>query len=105
MHRRALEGREKVLGVEHPDTLTSVYCLAYLLHTPNDGTTMHLFFISELQQGSLRCWARTILQHRTARSIIRPWLMKWKLRAKTSDTLGQSLIFDFVHGLIRHQYH
>jgi hypothetical protein len=32
MNRRALEGREKVLGVEHPDTLTSVYCLAYLLH-------------------------------------------------------------------------
>ena len=24
MHRRALEGREKVLGLEHPDTLTSV---------------------------------------------------------------------------------
>jgi hypothetical protein len=24
MHRRDLEGREKVLGREHPDTLTSV---------------------------------------------------------------------------------
>ncbi|KAF1949112.1 hypothetical protein CC80DRAFT_555727, partial [Byssothecium circinans] len=24
MHQRALEGREKVLGREHPDTLTSV---------------------------------------------------------------------------------
>jgi hypothetical protein len=32
MNRRALEGREKALGKEHPDTLTSVYCLAYLLH-------------------------------------------------------------------------
>ena len=32
LHRRALEGREKELGVQHPDTLTSVYCLAYLLH-------------------------------------------------------------------------
>lgn len=32
MNRRALEGREKALGKEHPNTLTSVYCLAYLLH-------------------------------------------------------------------------
>ena len=32
MNRRALEGREKVLGVEHPDTLTSVYNFAYLFH-------------------------------------------------------------------------
>ena len=31
MTRRALDGREKVLGKEHPDTLMSVYCLAYLL--------------------------------------------------------------------------
>jgi len=32
MNRRALEGREKALGKDHPDTLTSVYCLAHLLH-------------------------------------------------------------------------
>ena len=32
MHRQALGLRETVLGKEHPDTLTSVYCLAYLLH-------------------------------------------------------------------------
>jgi len=32
MNRQALEGREKVLGKDHPDTLTSVYRLAYLLH-------------------------------------------------------------------------
>ncbi|KAH7074947.1 hypothetical protein BKA63DRAFT_369101, partial [Paraphoma chrysanthemicola] len=32
MHRRALEGLEKVLGPEHPDTLTSVYHLAFLFH-------------------------------------------------------------------------
>jgi tetratricopeptide (TPR) repeat protein len=32
LHRRALEGREKELGVQHPDTLTSIYCLTYLLH-------------------------------------------------------------------------
>ena len=31
MNRRALTKTERVLGVEHPDTLTSVYCLAHLL--------------------------------------------------------------------------
>jgi tetratricopeptide (TPR) repeat protein len=31
MNRRALEGREKVLGVEHPDTLNSVSNLALVL--------------------------------------------------------------------------
>jgi len=31
MNRRALEGREKVLGKEHPDTLTSVNNLAFVL--------------------------------------------------------------------------
>jgi Tetratricopeptide repeat len=31
MHRQTLATREKVLGEEHPDTLTSVYCLAHLL--------------------------------------------------------------------------
>ncbi|KAI4264893.1 MAG: hypothetical protein L6R42_000007 [Xanthoria sp. 1 TBL-2021] len=31
MNRRALDSSEKVLGKEHPDTLTSVYYLAYLL--------------------------------------------------------------------------
>ena len=30
MNRRAMKKREKVLGVEHPDTLTSVYNLTYL---------------------------------------------------------------------------
>ncbi|CAI6225891.1 unnamed protein product [Periconia digitata] len=32
MNRRALEGSEKALGKEHHDKLTSVYCLAFLLH-------------------------------------------------------------------------
>ena len=32
MHRQVLEGREKVLGVEHPETLFSVYCPDYLFH-------------------------------------------------------------------------
>ena len=31
MHRRALEAREKVLGREHPDTLTSVNNLGNVL--------------------------------------------------------------------------
>ena len=31
MHRRALEGYEKVLGREHPDTLTSVSNLGNVL--------------------------------------------------------------------------
>ena len=32
MYRRALTGLEKVLGAEHPHTLKSAYCLAYLFH-------------------------------------------------------------------------
>ena len=31
MHRQTLATREKVLGRKYPNTLTSVYCLAYLL--------------------------------------------------------------------------
>jgi hypothetical protein len=31
MHRRTLELSERVLGKEHPHTVTSIYCLAYLL--------------------------------------------------------------------------
>ena len=33
MHRRALDGYEKVLGKEHPHTLTSVHCFAYMLQS------------------------------------------------------------------------
>lgn len=32
MHRKVLGLREAVLGNEHPNTMTSAYCLAYLLH-------------------------------------------------------------------------
>ena len=32
MHRQALGLMEVVLGRQHPNTVTSVYCLAYLLH-------------------------------------------------------------------------
>jgi hypothetical protein len=33
MHRRALKGRENVLGPEHPDTLNSVNNLGMVLKT------------------------------------------------------------------------
>ena len=45
MNRRALEGYEKVLGVEHPDTLASVSNLASVLHTQqryNDASVLYL---------------------------------------------------------------
>ena len=32
MNRRALEGKKKVLGREHPSTLANINNLAYLLH-------------------------------------------------------------------------
>ena len=32
IHRQALALTKRVLRKEHPDTLTNVYCLAYLLH-------------------------------------------------------------------------
>jgi tetratricopeptide (TPR) repeat protein len=32
LHREALKRREKILGMDHPDTLTSVYNLAFVLH-------------------------------------------------------------------------
>ena len=32
MNRRALEGSEKAPGKEHPNTLTSLHCLAFLLY-------------------------------------------------------------------------
>jgi hypothetical protein len=32
MHRQAFGLSQTVLGKEHPNTMTSVYCLAYLLH-------------------------------------------------------------------------
>jgi hypothetical protein len=31
MHTQTLATREKVLDVDHPDTLMSVYCLAHIL--------------------------------------------------------------------------
>ena len=34
--RRVLKGGEKVLGVDHPDTLTSIYCLAHLLEARDE---------------------------------------------------------------------
>ena len=36
MNQRALAGHKKVLGLDHPNTLTSVYCLAHLFSGLND---------------------------------------------------------------------
>jgi hypothetical protein len=44
MNRQTLALKEKVLGPEHPDTLTSVYCLAHLLstrHRYNESLTLY----------------------------------------------------------------
>jgi tetratricopeptide (TPR) repeat protein len=38
LNQRALEGYKKELGERHPSTLTSVYCLAHLLHTLHQYT-------------------------------------------------------------------
>ena len=44
MNRRALAGREKVLGSDHPDTLASIYCLADLLsNTQRFGEALSLY--------------------------------------------------------------
>ena len=45
LYRRALEGREKVLGKEHPSTLTSVWCLADL--TERLGRTAEAILLYE----------------------------------------------------------
>jgi hypothetical protein len=45
MHRQTLAQREKVLGSEHPDTLMSIYCLAYLLtrqHRYNEAFALYV---------------------------------------------------------------
>jgi hypothetical protein len=44
MNRQTLARREKVLGAEHPDTLTSMYCLAHLLgsrHCYDESTALY----------------------------------------------------------------
>ena len=45
MNRRALKGYEKVLGVQHPNTLASVSNLASVLHIQqryNDASVLYL---------------------------------------------------------------
>ena len=44
MHGQALALRGRVLGKEHPDTLTSVYCLAYLLHHKKQYEDAEVFY-------------------------------------------------------------
>ena len=44
MHRQTLATSEKVLGVDYPSTLTSLYCLAYLLasrYRYNESTALY----------------------------------------------------------------
>jgi tetratricopeptide (TPR) repeat protein len=61
MNRRALEGYEKVLGMEHPSTLTSVYCLASLLQA-----TRQYDIASKLYQRAIAGFKKTLgLQHPT----------------------------------------
>jgi len=55
MNRRALEGREKALGKDHPDTLASVYCLAYLYHQRKQYDTA-----SKLYQRAYNAYKRTL---------------------------------------------
>ena len=44
MNRQTLARYEKVLGPEHPDTLTSVYCLAHLLtHQQRHSESLSLY--------------------------------------------------------------
>ena len=49
LYRRALEGRERILGPEHPDTLTSVYNLARLREKQGDLVEAEVLFRRELQ--------------------------------------------------------
>ena len=44
IHGQALALRERVLGKEHPDTLTSVYCLVYLLHQKKRYKDAEVFY-------------------------------------------------------------
>ncbi|OCK97425.1 tetratricopeptide repeat domain protein, partial [Cenococcum geophilum 1.58] len=54
--------REKALGKEHPDTLTSVYCLAYLYHQRKQYDTA-----SELYQRACNAYKRILSpKHPTA---------------------------------------
>jgi hypothetical protein len=44
MNRHTLAQKEKVLGPEHPETLTSVYCLAHLLtHQQHHSESLSLY--------------------------------------------------------------
>ena len=44
LYRRALKGREEVLGPKHPDTLESVNALAYLLRVQGKLTEAEALF-------------------------------------------------------------
>jgi hypothetical protein len=78
MHRRALEGSERVLGEEHPDTLTSVYYLAFLFHLQQHYYAA-LECISEYMVGISRLLAHSILLLWHASMITNPPSSIWRL--------------------------
>ena len=47
--RRSLEGRERTLGPEHPDTLTSLNVLGVLLRSKNDHEGAELYLRKHLE--------------------------------------------------------
>ena len=49
LHRRALEGREIVLGMEHPDTLRSVNNMGNVLITKGDYQGAEVFYRRALE--------------------------------------------------------
>jgi tetratricopeptide (TPR) repeat protein len=53
MYRRALEGSEKALGLEHPDTLTSISNLALVLERQGkyeEAEAMHCRALSKKER-------------------------------------------------------
>jgi Tfp pilus assembly protein PilF len=53
MHRRALEGREKVLGPEHPETITSVNNLGSMLERQSKYEEAEAMHRRELEEYEL----------------------------------------------------
>ena len=66
IHRRALEGREKALGREHPSTLTSVHNLAFLFHKK-----VHYSTAIELYERAYKGYVKVLsAEHPTTRACL-----------------------------------
>jgi hypothetical protein len=62
MHRRVLEGREKVLGIEYPDALTSINNLAEIFRGQRKYVAAEEMHRRALE-GREKCWeSNSILQ-------------------------------------------